>query len=105
MNGAAGALPLFTFNSLRVQRLPITQFPPTLYLLRFPGFTPDGRYVVKGTPMTSGGAPAGDFEVIPSTDPSLASVGASAQQGIVVRVAANNEPVRNGFMVEISQFT
>lgn len=102
VNGAAAALPLFSFNGLRAQRLPLTQFP--LYLLRFPGFTADGRYVVKGTPINILGQAAADFEVIPSNDPGLASVSASAQTGIVVRVAVNNEPVRNGFMVEISQF-
>ena len=76
----------------------------TLYLLRFPGFTADGRYVVKGTPVQPfGGLPA-DFEVLPSTEPRLVNV-PNVANGIVVRLSASNEVSRaHGFMVEISQF-
>jgi len=102
--GRTAPLPLFSFN-LQARRLGIaTTAPTTLYLLRFPGFTPDGRYVVKGTPVNGMNLPAADFEVIPPNDPGLANLG-DVSNGIVIRLSASNEPMRGGgFMVEISQF-
>jgi hypothetical protein len=103
--GRATPFPLFSFNNLTAQALGVAGTPfNTLYLLRFPGFTADGRYIVKGTPVNGFGLPAADFEVIPSNDPRLANI-PNVNSGIVVRLTASNEPMRaNGFMVEISQF-
>lgn len=103
--GRSAPSPLFSFNNLSAQALGAVGTPfNTLYLLRFPGFTADGRYIVKGTPVTVFGLPSADFEVIPSNDPRLSNI-PNVNNGIVVRLTANNEPMRaNGFMVEISQF-
>jgi hypothetical protein len=106
MNGRTAPFPLFSFNNLSAQRLPQpgSTAPSPLYLLRFPAFTADGRYIVKGTPVNAMGLPAADFEVIPSTDPAFANT-PNVLAGIVVRLTVNNELMRaNGFMVEISQF-
>lgn len=106
LNGRSAPAPLFSFN-LQARRLATPLGTPplnSLYLLRFPAFTADGRYVVKGTPVSAMNLPAADFEVIPSNDPALANV-PEALTGIVMRLTSGNEPVRGGgFMVEISQF-
>jgi hypothetical protein len=103
--GNAAPLPLFAFNNMQVTRL-----ANTFYLLRFGGFRPQGRYVVKGTVLTSvADLTPHVFEVILASDPGLppllARLGLRPDDGIVVRVRqVNNEPIALGFMVEISEF-
>jgi hypothetical protein len=105
--GQASPLPLFRFNKLRARR-----FGPTgvFFILDFADFSADRNYVVKGTVITASDDPAHVFEVVPSDDArvqqALAQLNIDPRSGIVVRVmTVNNEPSKQGFMVEISQFT
>jgi hypothetical protein len=99
-SGNDAPVPLFAFN-MRVQRL----VPDIFYFLRF-NFNREGRYVVKGTVLASiGDGTSHVFEVIPAEDPNFGQLGVDPNAGIVVRIQqVNNEPIRVGFMVEISEF-
>jgi hypothetical protein len=74
--------------------------------LEFPAFSPDLNYIVKGAPVTIVDAPPTVFEVITSDDqilPNIFSGILDPTQGINIRVRTiQNQPVRAGFMVEIS---
>jgi len=104
--GNAAPPPLFASN------MQVTRLGPnsTFYLLRFGGFRPQGRYVVKGTVLTSvANLTPQVFEVIPAADsglpPLLSGLGLTPNDGIVVRVrqVVNNAPISLGFTVEISE--
>jgi hypothetical protein len=90
---------VFAFDNLRATQGPFG-LDSTFYLLQFDSFRPQGRYVVKGTVLTSTDLPPQVFEVIPENDPIFVE---RAPGGIVVRVRdVENRPIRLGFMVEIS---
>lgn len=75
------------FGELRAERV-----GEGVYRLTFPGYTPRGRYIVKGTPILSRLEGVFPFSVV-SQD----------RAGIAVRVAANENSLPSGFMVEISE--
>lgn len=112
--GRAAPPPLFSFNNLTATRLvsatPTVPVPPGLYVLRFPGFTPTGRFVVKGKAVNGLAGLAVSFEVMASNDPALIAALTVAGQanalttGIIVRLVSGQLTVPAGFMIEISQF-
>lgn len=64
-----------------------------IYRIRFPGYTPHGVYVVKGTPVTRDDAPPSTFEVLAP---------APGHGGLRVRVSnAEHGAGVTGFMIEI----
>jgi hypothetical protein len=86
--------------------LTATALEPTLYLLDFPGYDDALEHVVLGQPVGGfGDKSPSTFEVIPGSDPDLASeLGGPPARGIVVRVAtAKGKAVDGGFSVKIEQ--
>ncbi len=118
--------PYFTsYNGLGAVRL-----LGVFYLLVFPAFSADARYIIKGTPLTdlNPAAPAQVFEAVQASttvlrrfyqqDNVAAAIDASSfaafintrggaeKAGLLVRVMQiNNEPIKLGFMTEISRFS
>jgi hypothetical protein len=85
-----------------------TQLDPTTFLLSFNGFDPQNHYAVFGQPFSHWADPAGStFEVIPSTDPDLATAlggNSFSDSGIVVRARRpNGTALSDGFFVRIAQ--
>jgi hypothetical protein len=85
-----------------------TQLDPTTFLLSFSGFDPQNHYAVFGQPFSHWADPAGStFEVIPSTDPDLATAlggNSFSDSGIVVRARRpNGTALSDGFFVRIAQ--
>ncbi len=92
--------PLFSFGKLKAT--PIPNFPGGI-LLSFSAYDPNGKFVIKGTPVTNTNIKIPHvFEAFRRDDVNTTQF---RDQGLVVRmIFPNGETTPIGFMVEISRF-
>jgi hypothetical protein len=81
----------------------------SMYLLRFSSFDPGGRYVVKGTAITTAASgTAHVFEVIPASEAATLISPLGDVDGIMIRVRqgmdSDASATLQGFMVEITRY-